>query len=89
MLSTRGRRYAALDLAAGYTKDRGHLYDKNKYPDGLVSFQNAENVSRELIEYLQVLGASTDVWNSFSCKRRRLTTSGQRLTFKAVTVCRS
>jgi hypothetical protein len=45
MLSTRGRRYAALDLAAGYTKNRGHLYDKTKHSTGLVSFSNAENVS--------------------------------------------
>lgn len=44
MLSVRGRQYAALDLAAGYTKVRGDLYDKNKYPDGLVSLTMAENV---------------------------------------------
>jgi hypothetical protein len=44
MLSTRGRTYAALDLAAGYTKERGPLYDKAKHPDGLVSLTNAENV---------------------------------------------
>jgi len=45
MLSSRGRKYAALDLAASYKKDRGQLYDRVKHPDGLVSFANAENVS--------------------------------------------
>jgi hypothetical protein len=45
MLSTRGRNYAALDLAASYKKERGHVYDKTKHPTGLVSFRNAENVS--------------------------------------------
>jgi hypothetical protein len=48
MLSTRGRKYAALDLAASYTKDRGQPYDKTKHPAGLVSFRNAENVSMRL-----------------------------------------
>ncbi|EOA83686.1 uncharacterized protein SETTUDRAFT_118445 [Exserohilum turcica Et28A] len=43
MLSVRGRKYAALDLAASYTKDRGPLYDQSKHPHGLVSFRNAEN----------------------------------------------
>ena len=45
MLSSRGRKYAALDLAASYKKDRGQLYDRVKYPNGLISFANAENVS--------------------------------------------
>lgn len=44
MLSLRGHQYAALDLAAGYTKIRGNLYDKVKHPDGLVSLTMAENV---------------------------------------------
>ncbi|KAJ8115989.1 hypothetical protein OPT61_g2491 [Boeremia exigua] len=43
MLSTRGREYAALDLAAGYLKERGQLYDRNESPAGLVSLTNAEN----------------------------------------------
>ena len=49
MLSTRGQKYAALDLAAGYTKDRGYMYDKIRHPKGLVSFSNAENVSFQAI----------------------------------------
>jgi 1-aminocyclopropane-1-carboxylate synthase len=44
MLSIRGRKYATLDLAEGYTKVRGNLYDKVKHPDGLVSLTMAENV---------------------------------------------
>lgn len=44
MLSARGQAYSALDLAAGYLKERGPLYDKDKYPSGLVSLTNAENV---------------------------------------------
>jgi hypothetical protein len=44
MLSARGHAYSALDLAAGYMKERGSLYDKEKYPKGLVSLTNAENV---------------------------------------------
>jgi hypothetical protein len=43
MLSTRGCTYADLDLAAGYQKKRGPLYNKNEYPKGLVSLANAEN----------------------------------------------
>ena len=43
MLSTRGRTYADLDLAAGYLKERGRLYDRAEYPEGLVSLANAEN----------------------------------------------
>ena len=56
MLSVRGRNYAALDLAASYTKDRGLPYDKTKHPTGLVSFRNAENVSKSrtaLLEYFE------------------------------------
>jgi hypothetical protein len=44
MLSTRGDKYAALDLAAGYTKMRSDLYDKVNRPDGFVSLTMAENV---------------------------------------------
>ena len=44
MLSLRGQNYAALDLAAGYTKERGTLFDKVKNPGGLVSLTMAENV---------------------------------------------
>lgn len=44
MLSARGQEYAALDLAAGYTKARGTLYDAVKHPDGLVPLTMAENV---------------------------------------------
>ncbi|KAF2259380.1 1-aminocyclopropane-1-carboxylate synthase 1 [Lojkania enalia] len=43
MLSTRGHKYAALDLAAGYTKIRGDLYDKFKHPNDLVCLTQAEN----------------------------------------------
>jgi hypothetical protein len=49
MLSARGRTYAALDLAAGYTKERGPLYNKTSNPNGLVSLTNAENVGVVLI----------------------------------------
>lgn len=44
MLSARGNKYAMLDLAAGYNKQRGDLYDKERHPDGLVSLPNAFNV---------------------------------------------
>jgi hypothetical protein len=44
MLSSRGSEYAALDLAAGYTKERGPLYHKANHPNGLVSLGGAENV---------------------------------------------
>lgn len=44
MLSNRGRTYATLDLAAGYLKERGPLYNKIENPSGLVSLTNAENV---------------------------------------------
>lgn len=44
-LSSRGQHYADLDLAAGYTTERGPLYDKTAHPDGLVYMGNAENVS--------------------------------------------
>ncbi|CAG5149538.1 uncharacterized protein ALTATR162_LOCUS2390 [Alternaria atra] len=55
MLSNRGRKYAALDLAASYTKDRGHLYDKTKHSTGLVSFRNAENflMREEILSYIK------------------------------------
>jgi hypothetical protein len=43
MLSTRGRTYADLDLAAGYLRERGPLYNKTEHPEGLVSLANAEN----------------------------------------------
>ncbi|KAF2124105.1 aminotransferase, classes I and II family [Dothidotthia symphoricarpi CBS 119687] len=43
MLSTRGRKYADLNLAAGYMKKRGPLYNKLEHPDGLVSLTTAEN----------------------------------------------
>ena len=49
MLSSRGRKYAALNLAASYKKDRGQLYDRVKHPNGLVSFANAENVSLDCL----------------------------------------
>lgn len=44
MLSSRGDKYASLDLAAGYTKMRSDLYDKVHRPDGFVSLTMAENV---------------------------------------------
>lgn len=44
-LSSRGQHYADLDLAAGYTVERGPLYDKTaQHPSGLVYMGNAENV---------------------------------------------
>ncbi|CAE7175293.1 hypothetical protein P3342_007934 [Pyrenophora teres f. teres] len=43
MLSSRGRKYASLNLAASYKKDRGQLYDRATHPNGLISFANAEN----------------------------------------------
>ncbi|OSS44635.1 hypothetical protein B5807_10458 [Epicoccum nigrum] len=49
MLSTRGCTYADLDLAAGYQKKRGPLYNKNEYPKGLVSLANAENLCTQQI----------------------------------------
>lgn len=83
MLSARGRQYAALDLAAGYTKVRGPLYSKGTYPDGLVSFKNAENVSERHVEYYEVVREmeSADVCNSFSCMMKRLTILRQRSAF--------
>jgi hypothetical protein len=81
MLSARGRQYAALDLAAGYTKVRGPLYNKDTHPDGLVSFKNAENVSERHVEYYKLIRSSADVCNSFSCMMKRLTISRQRSAF--------
>lgn len=83
MLSARGRQYAALDLAAGYTKVRGPLYNKDTHPDGLVSFKNAENVSESHVEYYQVMyeRESADACNSFSCMMKHLTISRQRSAF--------
>ncbi|EDU45581.1 Aspartate tyrosine aromatic aminotransferase [Pyrenophora tritici-repentis] len=54
MLSSRGRKYAALDLAASYKKDRGQLYDAN-HPRGLISFRNAENflMHDEALDYIK------------------------------------
>jgi hypothetical protein len=49
MLSTRGRTYAALDLAAGYVRERGSLYDRTEHPNGLVSLTNAENVRLQFV----------------------------------------
>ena len=43
MLSTRGRTYADLDLAAGYLRERGTLYNRTEHPEGLVCLANAEN----------------------------------------------
>lgn len=74
MLSTRGRNYAALDLAASYTKDRDLPYDKTKHPAGLVSFRNAENVSMSLMSLLYTMSLETNILNSFSCAGKSLTT---------------
>jgi hypothetical protein len=49
MLSTRGRTYAALDLAAGYARERGSLYERTEHPNGLVSLTNAENVCMQFL----------------------------------------
>ncbi|KAH6615391.1 1-aminocyclopropane-1-carboxylate synthase 1 [Boeremia exigua] len=55
MLSARGHVYSALDLAAGYMKERGLLYDKDKHPSGLVSLTNAENflMQAKMLHFMQ------------------------------------
>ena len=67
MLSLRGHNYAALDLAAGYTKERGSLFDKVTNPDGLVSLTMAENVCavRPFIELLTYNDCLTRVLNAW------------------------
>lgn len=71
MLSTRGRTYATLDLAAGYKKERGLLYDRTKHPTGLVSLTNAENAC--LQQFCIVWNVRADSRDRFSCKRKYLT----------------
>jgi hypothetical protein len=71
MLSTRGRTYAALDLAAGYMKERGPLYNKTCNPNGLVSLTNAENVSLfPFILSIRIVDADKD--NQFLMQEKML-----------------
>jgi len=83
-LSTRGRTYADLNLAAGYLKERGALYNKTEHPEGLVSFANAENLCTQEImldfiknKSIQSLDSSTLTYQDgpFGSKRLRQATS--------------
>jgi hypothetical protein len=59
MLSTRGHKYAALDLAAGYANMRSDLYDKVNRPDGFVSLTMAENVRIRTSLASEIMPAAT------------------------------
>ncbi|KAF2274580.1 1-aminocyclopropane-1-carboxylate synthase 1 [Westerdykella ornata] len=55
MLSSRGQKYAALDLAALYTNIRAGPYDKEKCPNGFISLTMAENflMYEEMLRYIK------------------------------------
>jgi hypothetical protein len=75
MLSSRGSKYTAQDLAASYTKERDPLYNKAEHPDALVSLAQAENVFHNplILAYLN----RALIRCSFLCKTRRLNTLKQ------------
>ncbi|KAF2690699.1 PLP-dependent transferase [Lentithecium fluviatile CBS 122367] len=80
ILSARGQKYADLDLAAGYTKRRGDLYDKIEHPQGLISLTNPEYflMQDEMLDHIKtkilpsiIIASLTYYEGPFGSKRLR------------------